>query len=82
MGLILKIAAGIVIGLLFLQIIMIQFTEDEYEEMSKEIIDAQELRNKHIILTNAIHSYYRKKKELPKFISDLECFDIFDYGRQ
>lgn len=82
MNLILKIAAGVVIGLLLFQVIVFQGTEDNYEEMSKEVLYAQELRNKYIILTNSIHSYYRKNKKLPEFISDLKCRDILNNTRK
>lgn len=82
MSLILKIATGIVIGLFSYHVIMLQITDIEYEEINQDVIDTQKLRNKFIILTNAIHSYYRNKKELPRFISDLKCFDMLDNGRQ
>ena len=78
MGLILKIAGGVIIGLLVFQIIIFQQHDDDYLAQSENMHDAQDLKNKHIMLTNAIHSYYRKNKALPIYISDLKCIDIFN----
>ena len=78
MALILKIAGGVIIGLLLFQIIMYKQVDNDYMERNNDMQQAQDLKNKHIMLTNSIHSYYRKNKKLPEFISDLKCIDIFN----
>ncbi|MDH3343190.1 MAG: lysozyme inhibitor LprI family protein [Gammaproteobacteria bacterium] len=78
MGLILKIAAGIIIGSLVLQLMFYKSVDDTHEEMSENIYRQQELRNKFIVLTNSLYGYYRKNKKLPEFISDLSCVDVFN----
>lgn len=77
MGLILKIAAGIIIGFLAFQILMPQRIDLSYEERRNEMQETQVLKNKFIALTNSIHYYYRKKSKVPKFISDLKCRDLY-----
>lgn len=77
MGLILKIAAGIIIGLLVVQIFIFKKTDTDYTEAKNTLYIAQDLKNKHIMLTNAMHSYYKENKKLPTFISELECIDLF-----
>lgn len=76
MGLILKIAAGIIIGLLVVQIFLFNRIDTDYIETRDTMLHLQDLKNKHIILTNAIHSYYKRNRKLPTFISDLSCRDI------
>ena len=91
MGTVLKIAAGVLIGLLAYQIIIYQNIDYQtneykkqiadqqaaYENQRKKIRDKQALSNNFKLLTNSIASYYRKNKVLPKFISDLQCSDTF-----
>jgi hypothetical protein len=91
MGTVLKIAAGVLIGLLAYQIIiyrnidyqtneykqLIADQQAEYEAQRKKIRDTQTLRNNFVLLTNSIATYYRKNKALPMFISDLQCADTF-----
>ena len=72
MGLILKIAAGVVIGLL-----LFQGNDVNYEKISDDVRDGQALKNKLVILTNAIHSYYRMNNEVPHYVSDLHCINVF-----
>lgn len=82
MGLILKIAAGIIIGFLVLQIMFYQKVDSDYEEMSVDIQLTQDLRNKYIGLTNSLHSYFRRNESLPNFISDLSCTDMFNHRQK
>ncbi len=79
---IIKISAGVVIGLLVYQIIIFQKTDIEYEQGQKDVMAEQELRNKYILLTNSLHSYYKKYKELPEFVADLSCIDVFNDRRE
>ena len=78
MGQILKIAAGIIIASLILQIMFYQQVDEKHEEVGANILRVQDLRNKFIVLTNSLYGYYRKNKELPKYISDLSCVDVFN----
>lgn len=73
MGLILKIAAGVIIGSLFLQVITLKYIESKYENETESIILAQGLRSKSIQLMNSINTFYKKNKELPTSLSDLDC---------
>lgn len=73
MGLILKIAAGVIIGLLFLQVISLKYIESKYENETKSIILAQGLHTKSIQLMNSIKAFYKENKELPTSLSDLDC---------
>lgn len=91
MGTVLKIAAGVLIGLLAYQVIIylnIDYQQNKFQEKiasqqaayeieSKKRDDARALRNKHQRLTKSIASYYRKNKVLPKYISDLQCVDQY-----
>lgn len=91
MGMVLKIAAGVLIGLLTYQMIIYQnvehqtieykkqiaYQQAEYENQRTKIRTAQTLRNNFTLLTNSIASYYRKNKTLPKFISDLQCVNSY-----
>jgi len=91
MGMVLKIAAGVLIGLLAYQVIIylnIDYQQSKYQEQidsqqaayeieRKKRGDAQALRNKYLRLTKSITSYYRKNKVLPKYISDLQCVDRY-----
>ena len=90
MKMIFKIAAGVLIGLLAYQIILYQnidyqntkyqkavaHQQAEYEKLKTQVNDAHILKIKFKLLNNAITSYYRKNKTLPKFISDLKCLNI------
>lgn len=82
MGMIFKISAGVIIGLLIFQILMFQKTDIEYEEVKVNVMAEQELRNKYIQLTNSLHSYYRKNKKLPVYVSDLSCIDVFNNWKE
>jgi len=75
---IIKISSGVVIGLLVYQIIIFQKTDIDYEQSYMDVMVEQELRNKYILLTNSLHSYYKKHKELPEFVADLSCVDVFN----
>lgn len=90
MKMIFKIAAGVLIGLLAYQIILYQNIDYqntkykkaaaqqqvEYEKLQNQVNDAHILKTKFRLLNNAITSYYRKNKTLPKFTSDLKCLNI------
>lgn len=94
MGMVLKIAAGVLIGLLAYQVIIylnIDYQQSKYQEQiasqqaayeleRKKRNEAQALRNKYQRLTNSIASYYRNNRVLPEFISDLQCSS--QYGSQ
>ncbi len=73
MGLILKIAAGVIIGSLFVQVITLKYIGYQYENETENVILAQELHTKSIHLMNSIETFYRKNKELPTSLSDLDC---------
>ncbi len=73
MGLILKIAAGVIIGSLFVQIISYKFIEYDHKKKWENTLLAQGLRNRSIILMNSVHSYYKKHKTLPKSLDNLDC---------
>ena len=79
---IIKISAGVVIGLLVYQIIMLQKTEIDYKKVQKDMTAEQDLRNKYIRLTNSLHSYYRKNNDLPEYVADLSCIDVFNDRRE
>lgn len=79
---IIKISAGVVIGLLVYQIIILQKTDIDYQQSQKNVIVEQELRNKYILLTNSLHSYYKKHKDLPEYVADLSCIDVFNERKE
>ena len=86
-----KTAAGVLIGLLAYQIILYQnidyqnnkyqkaaaHQQAEYEKLRNQVNDTHILKTKFKLLNNAITSYYRKNKTLPKFISDLKCLNMY-----
>ncbi len=41
--------------------------------LSQQFEIAQNLRNRYIHITNAVHIYYKKHKELPESLRDLDC---------
>lgn len=82
MGLILKTAAGVIIGLLMVQIIMNQRVDVNNETVLREVKHTQVLRDKYLNLTGSIETYYRKRLKLPEFISDLECVERFSYRQK
>ncbi|BFM17178.1 hypothetical protein R50073_33610 [Maricurvus nonylphenolicus] len=73
MGLIFKIAAGVIIGLLTIQIVSMKLINYENKRKGEELHLAQELRNRSIILMNSVHFYYKKHKKLPTLLADLNC---------
>jgi len=75
MGLILKIAAGIIIGLLFVQILILKYVSYEGERLTEKLVLTSQLRMKSTILMNSVHLFYKKNNRLPKDISDLNCGD-------
>lgn len=91
MGTVLKIAAGVLIGLLAYQVIIylnIDYQQSKFQEQiasqqaayemeRKKRGYEQALRSKHLRLTKSIASYYRKNSVLPKYISDLQCVDRY-----
>jgi uncharacterized protein YecT (DUF1311 family) len=46
------------------------------------VIAEQALRNKYIRLTNSLHSYYRNNKDVPKYVADLSCIDVFNQRKE
>lgn len=78
MGMIFKISAGVLIGLLIYQIIITPGTDSvqaHHEEQIRKVQDVQNLKMSLTILTNSLHSFYRKNKTIPKFISDIDCIN-------
>ncbi len=59
MGLIFKIAAGIIIGLMAVQIASVKWLSYENRKQAEKIYLAQELRNKSIMFMNSVHFYYK-----------------------
>ena len=78
MSLILKIAAGVIIGLLLFQFIVFQQVQVNVADKSESSLHAEDLNARYMSLTNSIRYYYRKHKQLPEFISDLKCTDRFN----
>ena len=75
MKLILKIAAGVVIGLLLFQIISLKVIDIAYERDVKNLDLVTALHNCSKLLTNEIHSFYKNKKEVPNDLSYLVSFN-------
>ncbi len=73
MGLIFKIAAGIIIGLMAVQIASVKWLSYENRKQGEKIYLAQELRNKSIMFMNSVHFYYKENERLPQALSDLDC---------
>lgn len=91
MGTVLKIAAGVLLGLLAYQAIVylnIDYQQSKIQqqiasqraafENERKVRDAAlVLRNKHGRLIRSINNYYRKNNVLPKFVSDLQCAEQY-----
>mgnify|MGYP006921597767 CR=1 FL=1 len=91
MGTVLKIAAGVLLGLLAYQAIIylnIDYQQDkiqqqiasqraafEVERMKRD--EVRVLRNKRSRLVRSIKTYYRKNKTLPEYVSELSCVDRY-----
>lgn len=73
MSLIFKIAAGIIIGSLVVQIITMKMIDHKSEAMGEALHVAQQLRNKSIVLMNSVHRHYNLHGSLPNFLHDLDC---------
>lgn len=68
-----RIAAGIVIGLLAFQIIMLKIADSSYESYTDKAQSAADHRLVVEVLREAIRNYYYKYDALPRFAADLEC---------
>ena len=77
-----KIAAGVLIGLLLYQILMYHNMESNYVKMQSNMMEMQDLQNKYIRLTSAINRYYRENQEIPQYVSDLSCRDVYNDWKQ
>ena len=74
MSLIFRIAAGVIIGLLVVQLVIMQmYPASSYEDMNKRMTDGQNYADRIMSLDSAIRRYYRKHKKLPTDVKGLEC---------
>ena len=77
MKLILKISAGVIIGLLAFQIAMMKmYPPDYYEELNAELNEVTELKNRVILLQIAVHRFYTNTHELPQSLAEVSCSKI------
>ena len=74
MKLILKIAAGVIIGLLTVQMLFMKFMDYENRKKGKELHYVQiKKHDKSIILMKGAGTYNKDFKTLPKLLVDLDC---------
>jgi hypothetical protein len=73
MGLILKIAAGVLIGMLLFQVMMLKSIDAESEHKGNIVEVSQQLRNKVIMFMNFVHSHYKTHHELPTSQEGIDC---------
>lgn len=72
-GLVLKIAAGVIIAILVSQIISMKQLDYTVEKKRKHTNSSIGLNTQAIYLMNSVHRFYGEHKDMPKAVSDLMC---------
>ena len=73
MGTILKTAAGVVIGILLVNIMFLKGLPSRERNMSEQMEAHNELRIRATVFRTAVHTYFNEHRILPRYWSDMTC---------